>query len=57
MVLNITGAHHHLTIRVKPQPPKPREWWITDGNCAWETLDEALRAHWNPTHVREVLPD
>lgn len=49
-----------LTIRVKPQPPKPREWWIVGGCEAWDT-EEAARD--NATfgasiiHVREVLSD
>ena len=46
------------TYRVKPQPPKPREWWLT-GGCAWDTLDEAMRAlngNGVPVLVREVLP-
>jgi hypothetical protein len=44
--------------RVKPQPPKPREWWIVGGCEAWES--EALARHSAPLgaeiiHVREVL--
>ncbi len=44
--------------RVKPQPPKPREWWIVGGCEAWES--EALARHSAPMgaeiiHVREVL--
>lgn len=46
-----------LTYRVKPAPPKPREWWITAGNCVWDTLDEAMAAKGGvPVLVREVLP-
>lgn len=45
------------TYRVKPAPPKPREWWITAGNCVWDTLDEAMAARGGvPVLVREVLP-
>ena len=48
----------NVVYRVKPQPPKPREWWLT-GGCAWDTLDEAMRAlngNGVPVLVREVLP-
>ena len=45
------------TYRVKPAPPKPREWWITAGNCVWDTLDEAMAARGGvPVLVRGVLP-
>lgn len=48
-----------LAYRVKPAPPKPREWWITGGNTAWDTYTEACNASdlgEKPVHVREVLP-
>ena len=44
--------------RVKPQPPKPREWWVTGGNCLWNTRKEAEWANnfaGEIIHVREVL--
>ena len=45
--------------RVKPAPPKPREWWVSGGNCIWDTYAEAYNAcdrGEKPIHVREVLP-
>jgi len=46
--------------RVKPAPPKPREWYVSGGNCIWDTYAEAYNAcdrGEKPIHVREVLPD
>lgn len=46
--------------RVKPSPPKPREWFVSGGNCIWDTYAEAYNAcdrGEKPTHVREVLPE
>ncbi|MGL4527530.1 MAG: hypothetical protein ACRCUC_11170 [Aestuariivirga sp.] len=52
------------TYRVKPVPPKPREWWITlyDG-MAWDDEATAKLNNLNCkdvgseiVHVREVLP-
>ena len=48
------------TYRVKPAPPKPREWWVSGGNCIWDTYAEAYNAcdrGEKPIHVREVLPE
>jgi hypothetical protein len=42
---------------VKPSPPEPREWWLTDNGCWWETYEEASSAYDDPgeiIHVREV---
>lgn len=47
--------------RVKPQPPKPREWWIANHNvlCTSRDAAEAERNTFDPDgeiiHVREVL--
>ena len=44
--------------RLKPQPPKPREWWVSGGNCLWNTREEAEYADnhaGNVVHVREVI--
>ena len=49
-----------LAIRVKPAPPKPREWFVSGGNCLWDTYAEAYNAcdrGEKPIHVREVLPE
>ncbi len=49
-----------LAIRVKPAPPKPREWWVSGGNCIWDTYAEAYNAcdrGEKPVHVSEVLPE
>lgn len=46
--------------RVKPAPPKPREWFVSGGNCIWDTYAEAYNAcdrGEKPIHVREVLPE
>ena len=46
--------------RVKPQPPSPREWWVTGGNCLWDTYAEAYNAcdrGEKPIRVIEKLPD
>ena len=32
------------TYRAKPQPPKPREWWLVDGCEAYDSLQEARDA-------------
>jgi len=44
--------------RVKPAPPKPREWWITlDDGFWWTTPEHAHEANAGEViHVREVLP-
>lgn len=47
--------------RVKPAPPKPREWWIIGGCEAYDSLADAEDANKSmcyaqgPIHVREVL--
>ena len=44
----------------KPAPPKPREWFVSGGNCLWDTYTEAYNAcdrGEKPIHVREVLPE
>lgn len=46
--------------RVKPQPPKPREWWIVGGCSAYKSKTAAVNAVQSfipPSivHVREVL--
>jgi len=44
----------------KPAPPKPREWFVSGGNCIWDTYAEAYNAcdrGEKPIRVREVLPD
>lgn len=49
-----------LAYRVKPAPPKPREWFVSGGNCLWDTYAEAYNAcdrGEKPIHVREVLPE
>lgn len=49
-----------LTYRVKPAPPKPREWYVSGGNCLWDTYAEAYNAcdrGEKPVRVREVLPE
>lgn len=61
------GWHDHkpswggaYAYRVKPQPPKPREWWIV-GDCeAWDTYEDAVAAtggliNKRIIRVREVL--
>ncbi len=63
---NICAVNHgHLTIRVKPQPPKPREWWAVFMNGLhvgmWPDRKnaEGAAAGYNTgaeiIHVREVL--
>ena len=49
-----------LAVRVKPAPPKPREWWVSGGNCIWDTYAEAYNAcdrGEKPVHVREVTTE
>lgn len=51
---------NELAYRVKPAPPKPREWWVSGGNCLWDTYAEAYNAcdrGEKPVRVREVLPE
>lgn len=48
--------------RVKPQPPKPREWWIVGGCEAYEDKLDAINATFglmrpSIVRVREVLSD
>jgi hypothetical protein len=49
-----------LVYRVKPQPPKPREWWVTGDSTLWRTEYDAEEwVELNPQHgpiihVREV---
>jgi len=47
-----------MTYRVKPQPPKPREWWVTmyDG-AVWDKREQAEKhaRDCEVVHVREVL--
>lgn len=59
---NWTGGRNDIiAFRVtKPAPPKPREWWVSGGNCLWDTYAEAYNAcdrGEKPIHVREVLPE
>jgi hypothetical protein len=52
-----------ITYRVKPAPPKPREWWVniypTRGAYGYPTKDSASQARGYDciecVHVREVL--
>ena len=56
----IPGWFPELAYRVKPAPPKPREWYVSGGNCLWDTYAEAYNAcdrGEKPIRVREVLPD
>jgi hypothetical protein len=51
------GWHVNCVYRVKPSPPKPREWWVSGGNCIWDTYTEAYNAcdrGEKPVRVREV---
>lgn len=51
-----TFQYAHLAIRVKPQPPKPREWWIVGlllSDNEAEARDLAMGRE--IIHVREVL--
>jgi len=44
------------TYRVKPQPPKPREWWINTIDMSAVRVNPADRSSYpNHIHVREVL--
>lgn len=48
-----------LACAVIAAPPKPREWYVSGGNCLWDTYAEAYNAcdrGEKPVHVREVLP-
>jgi hypothetical protein len=51
--------------RIKPEPPKPREWWVNvysnpDRNCLHTSRERADKCMGNDriacVHVREVLP-
>jgi hypothetical protein len=52
------------TYRVKPQPPKPREWWLTSCGGYLHTFADLAAAETyrdcnrnvSIIHVREVLP-
>lgn len=51
------GWAPHVDYRIKPEPPKPREWWLLPGTayCSMSVVD------YKPVgpmaiHVREVLP-
>ena len=59
-VMHKVSYHPCVVYRVKPAPPKPREWWVSGGNCIWDTYAEAYNAcdrGEKPIHVREVLPE
>lgn len=50
------------TYRVKPQPPKPREWWMVDlmlrQGVIFKSLEDATEHGWKEDqliHLREVL--
>ena len=45
------------TYRLKPQPPKPREWWVVGGCEAWDNEEEARNyaLSRDVVHVREVI--
>lgn len=48
----------HSTYRVKPTPPKPREWWCVGAQMHDSEAEAiALQNHWGLpiVHVREVL--
>lgn len=52
---------HKYDYRVKPEPQKPREWWISECKDAtphtrvYESARLVLCQHCRVTHVREVL--
>lgn len=52
--------HDDRAIRVKPAPPKPREWWLllrANGEAkAYTGKITACGCHDQIIHVREVLP-
>jgi len=58
---DVEASFYSATVyRAKPAPPKPREWWVSGGNCIWDTYAEAYNAcdrGEKPIHVREVLPE
>lgn len=46
--------------RIKPEPPKPREWWLRNRECGccWNVSDSPFLDPGYPgIHVREVLPE
>lgn len=46
--------------RIKPEPPKPREWWIVTGENGKVIAGTHACMHGIPigcVHVREVLPE
>jgi hypothetical protein len=48
----------HLTYRLKPQPPKPREWWIHYDNSIvlnYVPDDDGSFKAGGYIHVREVI--
>ncbi len=53
------GWHFGSTYRQKPQPPKPREWWLVrhDEEHAWQVMHSMPQSPiWVETiHVREVI--
>lgn len=58
---DVEASFYSATVyRVKPAPAKPREWYVSGGNCIWDTYAEAYNAcdrGEKPIHVREVLPE
>jgi len=49
--------HAAAAYRLKPQPPKPREWWVVGGCEAWDNEEEARNyaLSRDVVHVREVI--
>jgi hypothetical protein len=59
-----TWAHEGVEYRIKPEPPKPREWWINEYASRMDAYDSrewadhySTRGRIRCIHVREVLDD
>lgn len=51
------SIYHGDAYRIRPEPVKPREFWVGDGYCFDNPSAARLAGVYDATHVREVIDE